>query len=182
MPIFTRFTAGLATALCLSVSAYAAPPVEDNTEVLIEKLEDKLSDHEVEIAKSTARLKRKMESAKESSDGDFGEDLEIFADVLEEAFAKDGVFRDLAAMFSDFAKDIDVDTDNGKTVLKFDGTEVAQIEHKTSRDSEDRVSISGLGKSLTLDRKTVVQNGKSKTRIIIDMDGADEIDITVPNP
>jgi len=66
--------------------------------------------------------------------------------------------------------------------LKFDGTEVAQIQHKSSRDSEDKISISGLGKSFSLDRKTVVQNGKSKTRIVIDMNGEDEIDLTVPTP
>jgi len=182
MPYFTRFTAGFVTALCLSSIAIAAPPLEDNSDALIEKLEEKLEDHQVDIAKSTARLKRKMEKAQESAESNIGDELEVVADVMEEVFAKDGVFREFAAMMSDFAKDIEVDTDNGKTVLSFDGTEVAQIQHKSSRDSEDSVSISGLGKTFSMDRKTVVENGKSKTRIVIDMDGEDEIDITVPTP
>ena len=177
-----RLTAGFMTSLCLSGFAFAAPPVTDNTEVLMEKIEEKLSDHSGDLARSTARLKRKMDNIQESTEGDIGEDLEGLADVMEEVFAEDGVFRDLTAMFSAFAKDIDVDTDDGKTVLKFDGTEVAQIQHKSSRDSEDKISISGLGKSFSLDRKTVVQNGKSKTRIVIDMNGEDEIDLTVPTP
>jgi len=161
---------------------FAFPLVEDNTDILLEKLEEKLSDHTADLAKSTARLKRKMENAKDSAGETLDHDLEVMADVLEDVFAEEGVFRDLTALFSDFAKDIDVDTDNGKTTLRFDGTEVAQIKHKSSRDSEDSISISGLGKSFSLDRKTVVQNGKSKTRIIIDMNGDDEIDITLPTP
>ena len=84
-------------------------------------------------------------------------------------------------MFADIAEDIDVDTDDGQTVLRFDGTEVGKIEHGKSRDSEDMISISGLGKSLTLDRQTIIKDGKSKTRIVIEMDGADEIDITLPD-
>jgi len=181
MPYFTRFSAGFITALCLSSFAFAAPPVaEDNTEVLLEKLEEKLSDHSADLAKSTARLKRTMEKAQKSAGDDIGDELEVLADVMEEAFAEDGIFRDLTSLFSDFAEDIDVDTDDGKTVLRFDGAEVAKIQHSSSRDSEDHMSISGLGKSLTFDRKTVVQNGKSKTRIVIDLDGQDEIDITLP--
>jgi len=160
-----RLTAGFVTSLCLSGFAFAAPPVTDNTEVLMEKIEEKLSDHSGDLARSTARLKRKMDNIQKSTEGDIGEDLEGLADVMEEVFAED-----------------DVDTDDGKTVLKFDGTEVAQIQHKSSRDSEDKISISGLGKSFSLDRKTVVQNGKSKTRIVIDMNGEDEIDLTVPTP
>ena len=183
MPYFARMTTGFAAALCLSSFAFAAPPVVDeNTEVLLDKLEEKLSDHSADLAKSAARLKRTMGKAQKSAGDDIGDELEVLADVMEEAFAEDGLFRDLTALFSDLAEDIDVDTDGGKTVLMFDGAEVAQIQHKSSRDSEDHMSISGLGKSLTFDRKTVVKNGKSKTRIVIDLDGQDEIDITLPTP
>ena len=181
MPKPIRFTAAFAASLCLSSFSFAAPPAPaDNTDVLAEKVDEKLSKHKVEIARSAARLKRKIDKGQANSDGDISEELEVMADVLEEAFAKDGLFRDLAAMFSDFAEDIDVDTDDGKTVLRFDGATVGQIEHSTSRDSEDSLSISGLGKNLTLDRQTIVKDGKSKTRIVIEMDGADEIDIILP--
>lgn len=183
MPYSTRLTAGFITALCLSSFAFAAPPVvEDNTEELIDKIEETLSEHKVDLAKSTARLKRKMDSAKSTAGDTLEGDLDAMADVLEDVFSEDGVFRDMTAMFSDFAKEVDVDTDDGKTTLRFGGTEVAQIQHKSSRDSEDSVSISGLGKSFSMDRKTVVENGKSKTRIVIDINGDDEIDVTLPNP
>lgn len=181
MPNPIRFSIGLMASLCLSSAVFAAPPVPaDESDVLIEKVDEKLSKHKIEIARSAARLKRKLDKSQAKADGDVSKEIEAVADVLEEAFAKDGLFRDLAAMFSDFAEDIDVDTDDGKTVLRFDGATVGQIEHSKSRDSEDSLSISGLGKNLTLDRQTIIKDGKSKTRIVIEMDGADEIDIILP--
>lgn len=179
------FALSLVAALCLSSglssAAFAAPPeTPDNSEVLAEKLEDKLSDHQGDIARSTARLKRKMDKTKSSADGDLSENLDVMADMMEEVFAKDGLFRDLTALFADIAEDIEVDTDDGQTVLLFDGTEVGKIAHGKSRDSEDSFSISGLGKTMSLDRQTIIKDGKSKTRIVIEMDGADDIDITLP--
>jgi len=182
MSKFNSFSFSLIAALSLSSAAFAAPPEPtDNSEILAEKIEDKLADHQGDIARSAARLKRKIEKNKSAGDGDISEEFEVLADVMEEVFAKDGIFRDLTAMFSDFAEDIDIDTDNGQTVLSFDGAEVGKIEHNSSRDSEDTISISGLGKSLSLDRQTIIKDGKSKTRIVIEMDGADEIDITLPD-
>ncbi len=178
----TRPFLGLVAALCLSSSAFAAPPeTPDNSEALAEKLEDRLLEHEGDIARSAARLKRTMDKNKASASEDISENFEVMADVMEEVFSEDGLFRDLTALFSAFAEDIDIDTDGGNTVLSFDGTEVGKIQHNKSRDSEDTISISGLGKSLTLDRQTVIKDGKSKTRIVIEMDGADEIEITLPN-
>lgn len=168
--------------ICLSTPAFAAPPeAGKDAEILSEKIEEKLSEHKLDIAKSTARLKRTLEKGQAKADGDISEEIEVVMDVMEDAFAKDGLFRDLAAMFSDFANDIDVDTEGGQTVLSFDGAKIAEIKKEKSRDSEDSFSISGLGKSMTIDRETIVKDGKSKTRIVIDMEGEDEIDITLPN-
>jgi len=186
MSLSSRFPLIGLTAICLSVSAFpasaiAAPPdTATDADILSEKIDDKLSEHKVEIARSTARLKRKLDKGHAKAEGNVSEEIEVVMDVMEEAFSEDGLFRDLAAMFSDFAKDIDVETTDGQTVLLFDGAKVGAIQREKSRDSEDRLSISGLGKSLTLDRETIVKDGKSKTRIIIDMDGEDEIDITMP--
>ena len=180
MPKIFHVSFSLFAAACLSTSAFAAPPSGENTDVLAEKIDEKLSKHKIEIARSAASLKRQLDKGQAKSDGDLSEEIEVVADLLEEAFSDDGLFRDLAAMFSDFAEDLDVETDNGKTVLRFDGAEVGQITHSKSRDSEDSLSISGLGKNLTLDRETIIKDGKSKTRIVIEMDGDNEVDITLP--
>lgn len=182
MPYFLPFTVSFLTALGLCASAFAAPPeVESDPDILSEKIEDKLSEHKVEIAKSTARLKRKLDKGHAKAEGDISEEIEVVIDVMEDAFSEGGLFRDLAALFSDFAEDIDVETEDGQTVLLFDGAKVGEIQRQKRRDSEDRFSVSGLGKNLTIDRETIVKDGKSKTRIVIDMDGGDEIDITLPD-
>ena len=182
MPTQLKLPLILIASLCLAGSAFAAPPATNtDAEILSEKIDEKLSEHKLEIAKSTARLKRKLEKGQAKADGDVSEEIEVVMNVLEEAFADGGLFRDLAAMFGDFAEDLDIESDDGKTVLLFDGAKVGEIARSKSRDSEDSFSISGLGKNLTFDRETIVTDGKSKTRIIIDMDGEDEIDITLPN-
>jgi len=181
MPTLSRLSISILLTSCLAGSAFASPPnLDPEAEVLIEKLENKLSDHKGDIAKSSARLKRKMEKGQAKANGDVGEEIDIMMDVMEDAFAEDGLFRDLAAMFADLAEDLDVDTDGNTTTLSFDGAKIGEIQQKKSRDSEDSISIIGLGKYLTLDRETIVKDGKSKTRIVIDMDGEDEIDITLP--
>ena len=176
-----RFSLTLLAGVCLACPVFAAPP-EGNTEteILAEKIEDKLSEHKVEIAKSSSRLKRKLEKGLEKSDGEVSEDIEVAMDVLEEAFSEDGLFRTLAFMMGDFAEGIDMDSDGGETTISFEGAKIAQIKRKKSRDSEDHFEISGLGKNLTIDREEIIKDGKSKTRIVIDMDGESEIDITLP--
>jgi len=182
MPTPLKFSFAIFTAFCFSGAAFAAPPTDDDVaEALAEKIDEKLSEHKVEIAKSTAKLKRKLEKGKAAANGDVAEELDVVMDVLEEAFSKDGLFRDLSAMFGDFASDLEVVTDDGSTALIFDGTTVGQVKREKSRDSEDRFSISGMGKNLTIDRETIVKDGKSKTRIVIDMYGVDELDITLPS-
>ena len=176
-----RFSMTLIVGVCLTSPVFAAPPETDTeTEILTEKIENKLSEHKVEIAKSSARLKRKLEKGLEKSDGEVSEDIGVAMDVLEEAFSENGLFRNLAFMMGDFAEGLEMDSDNGETTISFEGAKIAQIKRKKKRNSEDHFEISGLGKNLTIDREEIVKDGKSKTRIVIDMDGESEIDLTLP--
>ena len=181
MPTPLKLSFAFFTALCLSSAAFAAPPTDNSdAEALAEKIDEKLSEHKIEIAKSSAKLKRKLEKGKAAADGDVAQEMEVVMDVLEEAFSEDGLFRDLGAMFGDFASDLDVVSDDGTTTLIFDGATVGQVKHKKSRDSEDRFSISGSGQNLSIDRENIVKDGKSKTRIIIEMDDDEEVEIILP--
>ncbi|WP_427453461.1 hypothetical protein [Litorimonas sp. WD9-15] len=182
--------------LLVPVLAFAhphkTPDPEDEIEIIIveddvmsggeltDKLDEKLSKHRVIIAKSMSKVKRNLDKNQAKADGDFSEEVEAVAEALEEVFADDGLFKDLTLMFSDFAGDVDVEREDGVTVLKFDGATVGKIAKSKTRNSEDSLSISGLGQNLTLDRETIVEDGKSKTRIVIEMEGGDEIDITLP--
>lgn len=150
-------------------------------EALSDKIDEKLSKHRVTIAKSMAKVKRNLDKNQDAADGDFSEEVEAVAEALEDVFADEGLFKDLTAMLSDFAEDVDVDSKDGVTVLTFDGATVGKIAKSKRRDNEDRLSISGLGKNLTLDRETIIKDGKSKTRIVIEMDGGDDVSIDLPD-
>ncbi len=106
-----------------------------------------------------------------------GEELQEAARELEKALQDTEVISEFADMFAAFASSVEVKRDDDGATLMFDGDELMTIERETSRDSEDKLSISGLGKNLSLQRETVVVDGQSKTRIVIEMDGADDVEI-----
>ena len=182
--------------LAMSTVASAHPhdpePVKKKVEVIVLDdmadpddiaaiIEEKLSDHSVTISKSMAKAKRSYDRSVAKSGGTVEGELDAVANAVEEIFSDKGVFRDLAAMLGEFADDIELDTDDGATTLRFDGKTVGRIETQKSRDNDDSMSLSGLGKNLTIDRETVVENGKSRTRIVIEMDGGEGLDITLPD-
>ena len=48
---------------------------------------------------------------------------------------------------------------------------------KVDKDTDESFDIEGFGRNLTIDKKVIRKNGKTKTRIIIEMDGDEEFDI-----
>ena len=172
-----RFSLTLLAGVCLACPVFAEPP-QDNTEaeILAEKIENKLSEHKVGIAKSSSRFKRKLETGLSKSDDDVSENIEVAMDVLEDAFSEDGLFRNLAYMMGDFAESIEMDSEGDDTTISFEGAKIVQVKRKKTQNSDDQIEISGLGKNLTINREEIVEDGKSKTRIVIGM----EIDGKLP--
>ena len=106
-----------------------------------------------------------------------GEELKEAARELEQAIQESDAISELADMVAAFASNVEVKKDGEGATLLFDGEKLMTIAREKSRDSEDRLAISGLGKNLTVERETVVEDGESKTRIVIEMDGTDEVEI-----
>ena len=110
-----------------------------------------------------------------------GEELREAARELEEALQDSDVITDLADMLAGFAANVEVERDEADgTALRFDGRELLRLNRDKTRNSEDRLSITGLGRNMTLERETVVVDGQSKTRIVIEMDGGDDVQIELP--
>lgn len=110
-----------------------------------------------------------------------GEELTDMARELETAIAESGVLSDMASLLSEFAQDIEVERgpDSG-TALKFDGQEMLRFRLDRERDVDDALSITGLGRNLTVERDTVVRDGKTRTRIVIEMDGGEDLALDLP--
>ena len=69
-----------------------------------------------------------------------------------------------------------MDSEGDDTTISFEGAKIVQVKRKKSKSSDDQIEISGLGKNLTINREEIVEDGKSKTRIVIGM----EIDGKLP--
>jgi len=165
-------------ALSLTASAHPHKPLDEtedtaSTQELADVLADKFADHSADLGKSMAKMKRKLDN----TDGDLESELDAVADALEEAFSEDGVLREMANMFGDFASDLDIESEDGVTVFKFDDKTLGRVKREKSRDSEDTLSLSGLGKNMTIERETYIEDGKTRTRIVIEMDGEAEVSL-----
>ena len=124
-------------------------------------------------------------------DGEDGEMERVFtwdSDEMENAardFTAMLADSDLASEMTDALEELKgslkIDTDSdGATAFFFDGEEMLRFKRDQEIDNDDRLSISGLGRNLTVERKTTKKDGKTRTRIVIEMDGGEELDIDLP--
>lgn len=96
-----------------------------------------------------------------------------------EALADSDVIANMSELLNDFATRVEVEQGEGAgAALWFDGDEVVRF-HLDS-DVDDRVTITGLGENLSVARETVITNGQTRTRIVIEMDGGDDVEIDMP--
>ena len=110
-----------------------------------------------------------------------GEDLKEAARELETAIAESGLLSDMAEMLAEFAEDVEVKKDDADGMrLLFDGDEMLRLKVDRDMDRDERVSLSGLGRNMTVERETLVVDGKTRTRIVIEMDGADGVEVELP--
>lgn len=92
---------------------------------------------------------------------------------IENMLADSGVLSGLADMIIGLAEDIEItDTGDGMS-LAFNGKKIGSIES----NGEDNLNIDGFGKSTTIEKEVFMENGKRKTRIIIETDADAEFDI-----
>lgn len=162
-------------ALMLPTFAAAEPPKTLTTETmapetLSDKLAERLEARAPEIGQSLGKIRRDLERAGGSASDSAGETTEAVADALEEAFSEGGALRELGAVFAGILEDVDIETSDGGTELRFDGAPVLRVEKESSRDSEDVLNLFGLGRALQLKRETVTVDGKTKSRIVIELD------------
>lgn len=175
--------------IALAAPAFAHPHDEDDAKKTTEKrwpfFGDTADDTESDAKKrAVVRLKTKTDEGENIEVFKWnGEDLTNAAREMEEAIAESGLLSDMAEMLAEFADDVEVRKGkSGGTALMFDGEEMLRFDLDRDASSEDRLSISGLGRNLTVDRETVRENGKTRTRIVIEMDGGDDVEIDLPGP
>ena len=126
----------------------------------------------------TAHKNDKSHRTKETRRIEIIEDPEALrsaAKDIQNMLAKSGLLESLADMVIGMAEDIEiVDTGDGMS-LSFDGKKLGSFE----TDGEDALSIESMGKNTRIEKETIIENGRKKTRIIIETDAENDVEFDV---
>jgi len=129
------------------------------------------------------KLERSLDNVKKTDRFNFKGDINSAGDIreaaraLEDAMAESGILSSLADMMVDLAEDFDVENDAEGITLRFDGEKLGRMKIDRDHHSEDRLDLEGFGRNLTIDKEVIKEGGKKKTRIVIEMDGDEEVEI-----
>ncbi len=105
------------------------------------------------------------------------DDLRDAARAIEDLISESGVISSFADMMLDFAEDFDVEATDEGLSLKFDGERIGRVKVKRDKHTESSLAVEGFGRNMTIEKEVIKRDGKTKTRIVIEVDGDEEFDI-----
>jgi len=152
----------------------------------IEDLETHFNRHADKLRIKIKRAERQHDKAMKRFNREFDIEAKDLTDAktmreaakgLETLLAESGIISNFAEILADFADDIEIEENKNGLVLKFDGKTLGKIQMENN--DNDHFELEGLGRNLTIDKQVITENGKTKTRIIIEMDGSDEVDVQI---
>jgi len=144
----------------------------------IEKHFKKHADHVVEgIERATANTS--FPEFKGDTIAENADDIRAAAKALENMLAESDVLENMADMVISLAENIEVDTDDDGLTLRFDGETLGSLNIKREGRMNEAISIEGLGKNMNVEKDVIIKNGKKRTRIIIEMDTDDDVEIDI---
>jgi hypothetical protein len=141
-----------------------------------ERMEKRMEKHSEKLERSLDKAKQRH-AFKFKGDIDSADDIREVARALEDAMADSGILSSLADMMVDLAEDFDIENTEDGLTLKFDGDKIGRVKMGRNHHNEDRFDLEGFGRNLTIDKEVITENGKTKTRIVIEMDGDEEVEI-----
>ena len=112
-----------------------------------------------------------------------GDELTDALEAMTELLAEGELLDEMGETMTSLAARVEIETDSdGEAALIFDDKDMVRIQRKSDRklDADDHLTISGLGRNLRIERETRIEDGKEKTRIVIEMDGGGDVDIDGP--
>lgn len=96
-----------------------------------------------------------------------------------DAIADSELITNMSDLLSDLADRVEVEKGAGAgTALWIDGEEVVRF--NGDRNADDVLSVTGLGQNLSVERETTIKDGITRTRIVIEMDGGENVDVHLP--
>jgi hypothetical protein len=143
------------------------------------RLETRIEKHSSKIERSLEKAEVKSDILKNGRDIKSADDIREAARAIEDLISETGVISSFADMLLDIAEDFDVETSENGLALKFDGDPIGRISVKSGKDSEHSLDLEGFGRNMTIEKDVIKRNGKTKTRIVIEVDGDEEFEIDI---
>lgn len=139
---------------------------------------------EKRFEKHSEKLERSLKEAEAKNDF-IGKDREIkntddireAARAIEDLISESGVISGLADMMLGLADDFDVETTDDGLSLKFEGDRIGRVKVRRDKHTESSVDVEGFGRNMKIEKEVIKRDGKTKTRIVIEVDGDEEFDI-----
>lgn len=142
-----------------------------------DRLEQRLKTHTDKIEQSLKKAEAKNEFLNSDREIKNADDIRDAARAIEELVAESGVISSLADMMLSLAEDFDVETTDEGIALKFDGDRIGRVNVKRDKHAQSTFDVEGFGRNMTVEREVIERGGKTKTRIIIEVDGDEEFDV-----
>lgn len=94
---------------------------------------------------------------------------------IQNMLAESGLLESLADMVISLADDIEITETGDGMSLSFDGKKIGSFE----QDGDDSLSIESFGKSTRIEKEVFMENGKKKTRIVIETDADSDVEYDI---
>lgn len=141
------------------------------------RLETRIEKHSRKLERAFDEAKSKNDFLSEGREINSANDLRDAAEALEDLMADFGLVSGLADMMLSLAEDFDIETSDEGLSLSFDGDRIGRVKMKRDKHTDSSFDIEGFGRNMTIEKEVIKRGGKTKTRIVIEVDGDEEFDI-----
>ena len=141
------------------------------------RIERRIAKHSDKIEKSFKDAEAKNDFIGKNREIRNADDLRDAARAIEDLISESGVISSFADMMLDLAEDFDVEATDDGLSLKFDGDRIGRVKVKRDKHTESALDVEGFGRNMTIEKEVIKRDGKTKTRIVIEVDGDEEFDI-----
>lgn len=142
-----------------------------------ERLEKRFEKHSQKLERSFKEAELNAEFMKQGREIKSAEDIREAARAIEDLISESGVISNFADMMLDLADDFDMENSDDGLSLKFDGERIGRVKLRRDKHTDSSLDLEGFGRNMTVEKDVIKRNGKTKTRIVIEVDGDEEFDI-----
>lgn len=142
-----------------------------------ERIEKRFKNHSEKVEKSFKSAESKNSFLREGREIKNAEDLRDAARAIEDLISESAIISSFADLMLDLAEDFDIERSDGGLALKFDGDRIGRVKVKRDKHTDSSLDVEGFGRNMTIEKEVIKRGGKTKTRIVIEVDGDEEFDI-----